>query len=98
MIDTSVSPASEKRFQTYNGLVQYLEGVTQRVYKQTRKQRMIMLEELGHGYDDPNSITFVRTMASGIEMGIIRNEAGVDRRIKCDITSVSLFQKEEFGD
>ena len=52
-----------------------------------------MLEELGHGYDDQNSVTFVRSMAEAFDMGIIRE----NNRMRCDITSAELFQKEEYG-
>jgi len=95
--DTTTNPPREAQFKTFPEAVTYLEGMTQRAYKQTRKERMIMLEELGHGYDDRDSVSFVRTMASAFEMGVIRNDGGVLRRMKCDITSISLYQKEEYG-
>lgn len=97
IIDTTLKSPQEIRFHDYNTTVKYLEGMSQRAYKQTRKQRMIMLEEIGHGYDDRESVTFVRSMASQFEMGVIRNNAGVYNRMKCDIPSVALYQKEEFG-
>lgn len=97
VIDTTLTPPSEKRFSTYNATVKYLEGMTQRAYKQTRKQRMILLEECGHGYDDHDSVTFVRSLAPYFDMGVIRNDAGLTRRVKCDITTLPLYQKEEFG-
>lgn len=98
IIDTTVKPSVEVRLDTYNQVVRHLEGMTQRAYNQTRKQRMTLLEECGHGYDDSNSVTFVRSMAERFEMGIIRNEAGSLRKFKCDITGINLFHKEEFGD
>lgn len=97
VIDKTLSPPREVRLQTYPQIVQYLEQMSVRAYKQNRKQRMIMLEEIGHGYDDRDAVTFVRSMAQDFEMGVIRNDAGVNRRMKCDITSVALYQKEEFG-
>ena len=97
VIDKTRNPAVEVRFGTYSEIVRYLEGMSQRAYGQTRKQRMIMLEEIGHGYDDRDSVTFVRSMASQFEMGVIRNNAGVLNRMKCDITAIALYQKEEFG-
>ena len=97
IIDSTLNPPQEKRFQTYQGVVKYLEGMSQRAYRQTRKERMIMLEELGHGPDDRDAVTFVRTMAAQFEMGIIRNNAGAMNRMKCDLTAVSLYQNENFG-
>lgn len=97
IIDTTVNPPREFRFNDYASTIRHLEGMSQRAYGQTRKQRMIMLEEIGHGYDDRDSVTFVRSMATQFEMGVIRNNAGVLNRMKCDITSIALYQKEEFG-
>ena len=97
IIDTTLNPPREFRFNDYPSTVRHLETMTQRAYGQSRKQRMIMLEEIGHGYDDRDSVTFVRSMASQFEMGIIRNNAGILNKIKCDITSINLYQKEEFG-
>ncbi len=98
VIDTTLTPPTERRFTTYPETVRYLEGMSKRAYGQTRKERMVLLEECGHGYDDTNSVTFVRSMADQFEMGVVRNDAGVNRRMKCDITSAELFQKSEFGD
>jgi len=97
VIDTTKNPPQNVQFENYQNIVKYLEGVCNRAYNMTRKERMIMLESLGHGYDDPDSVTFVRSMADRVEMGIIRNDAGELRRMKCDIPSIALYQKEEFG-
>ena len=92
--DTTLTPSQEKQFNSYPRAVQYLEGMSQRAYGQTRKQRMILLEELGHGADDPNAVTFVRTMAQAFDIGVVRDGA----HLPCDITTIPLYQKEEFGD
>jgi len=97
VVDTTINPPQLRQFPEYSQIVKYLEGMTQRAHKQTRKDRMIMLSELGYGYDDPDSVSFVRSMADIFDMGIIRNAAGQLRKIRCDITTVSLYQKEEFG-
>jgi len=97
VIDTTLTAPREMRFNSFPEIVKYLEGMSQRAYGQNRKQRMIMLEELGHGYDDRDSVTFVRTMTNEFEMGVIRNDAGLARHMKCDITSIPLYQNEEFG-
>lgn len=97
IIDSTLKPTQEVRFTDYLSTVKHLEGMSKRAYNQTRKQRMIMLEEIGHGYDDRDSVSFVRSMASQFEMGVIRNNAGALNRMKCDIPSIALYQKEEFG-
>ena len=97
VIDTTVVPNRDERFDTYAQVTRHLELMCLREYHQTRKERMTLLEECGHGYDDTNSVTFVRSMSEKFEMGIIRNDAGVNRRLKCDVTSVNMYQKEEFG-
>lgn len=96
--DTTVSPRVEQHCNSFQEAVTYLEGMSKRAYKQTRAQRMNMLTEIGHGYDDRDSINFVRSMADAFEMGIIRNNAGAMTRLKCDITSISQYQKAEYGD
>ena len=95
--DTTVNPPKSEQFKTFLEAVKYLEGMSKRAYGQTRKERMYLLEQLGHGPDDYDSISFVRSMASAFEMGIIRNDVGNLRKMKCDITSISLYQKEEYG-
>lgn len=97
IVDTTIKPQTEKRFDTYPEVVNYLGTMSQRAYKQTRKERMILLEELGGGNDDTNSVNFVRAMAEVFEIGVIRNNAGVLNRMRCDITSIAMFQQEEFG-
>ena len=97
IIDTTLNPAREKRFSTYPGAVKYLEDMSYRKFGQNRKQRMIMLEEIGHGYDDRESVNFVRSMQDVFEVGVVRNDAGQERRMKCDITSLGVYQKEEYG-
>jgi hypothetical protein len=96
VIDTTLKPAREQRFGDYNQLVRYLEGMSQRAYGQNRKQRMIMLEEIGHGYDDSQSVSFVRSMQEAFDMGMVRPEQQ-DRHVRCDLPSAVLFKKDEFG-
>ena len=91
--DTTTNPPTEKRVTMYSEAVKCLEEISNRKFRQTRKERMQILEELGHGYDDHGSVNFVRQMASVVEIGVIRG----DRRIPCDITTLNEFQKEEFG-
>lgn len=97
VVDTTVSPVQEKRFTSYSQIVTYLEGMCQRAFKETRKNRMILLESLGHGYDDSNSVAFVRSMAQQFNMGVIRDGVTAGEKMRCDITAVELFQNDEFG-
>jgi hypothetical protein len=97
IIDSTLNPPSEVQFETYNQAVVYLETMSRRAYGQTRRERMIMLEELGHGYDDTGSVNFVRSMAEKFNMGIIRNNAGSLDHMRCDITNITSFNAEEFG-
>ncbi len=97
VVDTTIRPAQEKRFTSYPQIVAYLEGMCQRAFGETRKTRMVLLESLGHGYDDTDSVTFVRSMAQNFNMGVIRDGVTAGEKMQCDITAVELFQKDEFG-
>ncbi len=92
-MDTTLNPSQEKRFSSYPTTIQYLEQMAKRAYGQTRKERMIVLSELGHGTDDRDSVVFVRSMAEAFDIGVIRD----NRRVRCDISSIALYQQEEFG-
>lgn len=93
VVDTTVRPSQTIQTNTYPELVKHLEGMTIRQYGQTRKQRMIILEEVGHGDDDRQAVNFVRSMAEKFNMGVVRMEG----LMRCDVTSVALYQKEEYG-
>lgn len=97
VVDTTINPAQEKRFTEYGHVVQYLEQMSVRAYGQNRKMRMIMLEEIGHGHDDSGAVNFVRSMAEKFNMGVLRDGVNKNERMRCDITSVNNFQKDEFG-
>lgn len=91
--DTTYNPRKEAQFKSYPETVRYLEGMAMRAYGQTRKERMIILEELGHGADDRDSVVFVRSMAEAFDMGVVRE----GRKMRCDISTIPLYQQEEFG-
>jgi|SRR6185503_11025424 len=97
VVDTTVPAPQEKRFNSYDQAVRYLEQMSVRAFNQTRKQRMVLLEELGNGSDDSNSVTFVRSMSETFNIGVLRDGLNKNQQMRCDITSVALFQKEEFG-
>ena len=92
--DTTLNPPQHKRFGSYPEVVNYLEDMSKRAYKQNKKERTLLLEELGNGADDYNSTLFVRSMQESFDLGIIRD----NRRTRCDITTIVAFQKPEYGD
>jgi hypothetical protein len=94
IVDTTVKFDQEKKFHTYQGVVKYLAGMSQRAYGKTIKDRQILLEEMGHGTDDRNATLFVRSMQEQFNIGVIRE----GRKIRCDITAINAFQSSEFGD
>lgn len=92
--DTTLKPSQHVRFSSYPEIVNYLEGMSKRAYGQNKKERTILLEELGNGADDYNSTLFVRSMQEAFDLGVIRD----NRRTRCDITTIVAFQKPEYGD
>ena len=93
VVDTTVKPSQIVKVPTYQDLVKHLETMSTRAFGQTRKERMILLEEVGHGEDDRQSVNFVRSMADAFNMGIIRE----DQLMRCDVVNVALYQKEKYG-
>lgn len=90
--DTTVNPQREVTFDSYQSAVIYLQDLCKRAFGQSRKERMLHLESIGHGYDDSTGVNFVRSLAESFEMGVVRD----GRRMRCDISAL-LFNKEEFG-
>jgi hypothetical protein len=97
VVDTTLNPPQDRRFNSYGEIVNYLSQMSQRAYGQDRKARMIMLEEIGHGQDDSNAVNFVRSMSEKFNVGVLRDGLNKNEKMRCDITSVALFQQEEFG-
>ena len=94
VLDKTINPPQDKRFQEYSQFVQYLGEMCKRAYGQDQKQRTRLLEELGNGADDYNSTLFVRSMQEAFEIGIVRD----GRRTQCDVTVLVAFHKPEYGD
>lgn len=92
--DTTVRPVMVRHFPHYNELVEHLDKMCQNAFKQSRKQRIQLLEECGHGSDDRNSTLFVRSMQEQFEIGVIRD----GRLTQCDVTVMVAYQKPEYGD
>lgn len=91
--DTTIPSIKNVTFNTYGDVVKYLEGMCQRSFGQSRKRYMLLLESMGHGEDDSNSVNFVRGMSERFNIGVIRE----GRTVKCDITSIFMFNKPEYG-
>lgn len=96
IVDTTLKPPQERWFPSYPAVVKYLEEMCVRE-GQPRKQKMILMEEIGYGDDDINSVTFVRAMSEKYNIGILRDGLNRNQKMRCDITSVAMFQKEEYG-
>jgi hypothetical protein len=94
IIDTTVTPERVIISDDYKTLVKQLETMIFRKLGKSRKEYMKELEGLGHGYDDNESVTFVRAMSEIFNIGVIRQ----NKLIRCDIASAEVFYKEEYGD
>lgn len=91
--DTSIKPSKDVIFNDYNSAVKYLESMSIRALGQSRKNYMLLLESMGHGEDDRNSVNFVRAMAERFPIGVIRE----GQKMRCDIASAFIFNKPEYG-
>lgn len=91
--DTTITPVRDVVFNTFSAAVKHLEGMSQKAFGQSRKQYMLLLESMGHGDDDTNSVNFVRAMSERFNIGVIRE----GRKMRCDITSAFMFNKPEYG-
>lgn len=80
-------------FYDYPSAVKHLEGMCQRALGESRKQHMLLLESVGHGDDDFQSVNFVRAMAERFDIGLVRD----GRKMRCDITTAFAFNKPEYG-
>jgi hypothetical protein len=98
IVDTTLSPAKERLFDSYPQVLGYLEQMVVREANQSRKQRMLMLEELGHGEDDIDGVNFTRHMSEKYNIGVIREAGGKSEKMRCDVTTIAKFQQDEFGD
>lgn len=90
--DTTLPSTRDILFKAYPEAVKYLEEMCKRTGR-TRKQYMLLLEEMGYGDDDLSSVTFVRGMAEKFDMGVVRD----NRKFRCDITTATIFNKPEYG-
>jgi len=92
--DTTLREKRHVFFDTLGSLIIYLNEVCIREFGHGRKQKMIELESLGHGYDDSEGATFTRFMSDIFEIGVIKNNTYV----RCDVHMIDRYNKPEFGD
>lgn len=83
-------------YDTLNEVVKHLEGTVQRKFRQTRRNYMQNLVDLGHGVDDPNGRTFVESLARYFDIGVVKQL----RHVKCNIHEVTQYSgyRKEMGD
>jgi len=81
-------------FSELGKLVEYLSKLSDSTFNQTRKQFMQTLIDLGHGYDDPQGVTFTRAMAEHFDIGIVNN---MGAHVKCDVHTAIAYNKEGYG-
>jgi len=91
--DTTMTPPKDILFGNYQAAVAYLEVLSKRAFGQSRKDYMVLLESMGHGYDDTSSVNFVRAMSERFNIGVVRE----GRKFRCDISAAFAFNKEEYG-
>ena len=78
-------------------VVEYLDGMLQRAEGVDRTQYMQNLIDLGYGFDDPQGVTFTRSLKENLNFNVGAVMKNGEHR-KCDIHNISSFDKEEFGD
>ncbi len=95
IVDTSVN---NKPFvyENLSQLVKHLEGTVQRKFRQTRKQYMQNLIDLGYGYDDDGGKIFTQSLSEHFNIGITDGK----NFKKCNVHEVNQYSKyrTEMGD
>lgn len=83
--------------QTVPEVVSYLERMCQKIHRQTRKDYMVEMVSLGHGYDDNQGAYFTELMAKNVDIGIVTKDGRLKR---CNIHEHARNQKfkTEMGD
>ena len=82
------------QFNNVSEVVAYLETMVQKIHGMNRKQYMQNLIELGYGYDDPQGVTFTRSLSEEFNIGVVKD----GKYVKTDIHAVHSYMKPEFGD
>jgi hypothetical protein len=82
---------------TVSEVVSRLEQLCYKITNLSRKQFMLEMISLGHGYDDPNGVYFTELMANKLEIGVITTDG---RYKRCNIHEHARNAKyrNEMGD
>ncbi len=83
-------------YETVSQVVKHLEDSVQRKFRQTRKQYMQNLIDLGYGYDDESGKVFTQSLSEYFNIGVV-NQNNYKR---CNIHEVDQYAKyrTEMGD
>ena len=82
-------------YNSLNEVVRHLEGSVKRKFRQTRRDYMQNLVELGHPADEATGRIFVNSLYPYFELGVVKQL----RHVKCNIHDVDHYSKykEEMG-
>ena len=96
IVDTTIG-TKPVIFEEIEQLISHLEGTVQRKFRQTRKQYMQNLIDLGHGYDDPQGIYFTELMMEKFDVGLRRKDG---RHVRSNIHehARNVKYRNEMGD
>lgn len=78
-------------------IVSYLENMCQQINKVSRKEFMIEMVSLGHGYDDANGAYFTELMSKTVDVGIV-TKGGRLKRCNIHEHERNSRYKNEMGD
>lgn len=82
-------------FGTTREVVNHLTELVQPLTGHSKPEFMQHLIDLGHGYDDPQGVTFTNAMAERVNIGVVNQDGS---HVRCNIHDVVNFNKEEYGD
>jgi hypothetical protein len=79
-------------FEEKGAVLNHLESMCQRQFKQTRKQHMQHCEDLGFGSDEATGQAFYNQMEQYFNIGVIR---GNSTPVKCNIFQADSFKNSK---
>jgi hypothetical protein len=84
-------------YNSVNEIVKHLETAVQRKFRQTRRQYMQNLIDLGYGYDDVQGKVFTQSLSEYFNIGTVRKDGSL---VKGNIHEVDQYSKyrTEMGD
>ena len=83
--------------QTVQEVVSYLETLCPRIHRQTRKDYMVEMVSLGHGYDDDQGAYFTELLGADFDIGGVKRDG---KHVKCNIHehARNVRYRNEMGD